>query len=84
MKKNTSPVAIKKMMGALNHRGPDSSGYFIDNKVALGHTRLSIIDLQTGNQPLTNEDQTLWITFNGEIFNYIELREELSFKRADF
>ena len=77
---NTSPVAIKKMMGALNHRGPDSSGYFIDNKVAIGHTRLSIIDLQTGNQPLSNEDQTLWITFNGEIFNYVELREELILK----
>ena len=65
------------MMGALNHRGPDSSGYYIDRKTALGHTRLSIIDLESGAQPLSNEDQSIWLTFNGEIYNYIELRDEL-------
>lgn len=66
-----------KMMGRLYHRGPDSSGYYRDDRTALGHTRLSIIDLATGSQPLSNEDETLWITFNGEIFNYIELSKEL-------
>jgi len=66
-----------KMMGRLHHRGPDSSGYYRDDRAALGHTRLAIIDLETGSQPLSNEDETLWITFNGEIFNYIELGKEL-------
>ncbi|MBN1626488.1 MAG: asparagine synthase (glutamine-hydrolyzing) [Deltaproteobacteria bacterium] len=66
-----------RMIGRLHHRGPDSSGYYRDDRAALGHTRLSIIDLETGSQPLSNEDGTLWITFNGEIFNYIELGKEL-------
>jgi len=69
---------LLKMMGRLRHRGPDSSGYYRDNHVGLGHTRLSIIDLEMGSQPLSNEDETIWITFNGEIFNYIELGKELS------
>ena len=69
---------LVRMMGRLGHRGPDSSGYYRDKQVALGHTRLSIIDLQTGAQPLSNEDDSIWITFNGEIFNYIELASELS------
>jgi asparagine synthase (glutamine-hydrolysing) len=69
---------LLKMMGRLRHRGPDSSGYYRDDHVGLGHTRLSIIDLEMGSQPLCNEDGTLWITFNGEIFNYIELGKELS------
>jgi asparagine synthase (glutamine-hydrolysing) len=68
---------IKEMMGYLHHRGPDSGGYYRDKKVALGHTRLSIIDLETGAQPLSNENETLWIVYNGEIFNYKELRKEL-------
>ena len=72
-----SPEAIRKMIGALSHRGPDSSGYYIDNTAALGHSRLAIIDLDSGAQPLSNEDGSIWITFNGEIFNYIELRNEL-------
>ncbi len=72
-----NPELIKKMMGSLTHRGPDSSGYYRDRQTALGHTRLAIIDLLTGAQPLSNEDETIWITFNGEIFNYIELRNEL-------
>ena len=65
------------MMGRLLHRGPDSSGYYRDKKVGLGHTRLSIIDLETGAQPLSNEDASVWVTFNGEIFNYVELAKEL-------
>lgn len=64
-------------MSVLHHRGPDESGMYLDHHIALGHTRLSIIDLTTGQQPLHNEDQTLWIVFNGEIFNYVELRKEL-------
>ncbi len=69
---------LLRMMGRLRHRGPDSSGYYRDKQAALGHTRLAIIDLQTGAQPLSNEDDSLWITFNGEIFNYLELVSELS------
>jgi asparagine synthase (glutamine-hydrolysing) len=59
------------------HRGPDSSGYFVDENVGLGFRRLSIIDLETGDQPLFNEDRTLVLFCNGEIYNYRELREEL-------
>src|SRR5512136_1261369 len=65
------------MIGALGHRGPDELGIYRDRLAALGHTRLSIIDLATGQQPLSNEDGTLWIVFNGEAYNYVELRAEL-------
>ncbi len=68
---------LTRMVGRLLHRGPDSSGYYRDKQVALGHSRLSIIDLETGAQPLSNEDNSIWITFNGEIFNYVELASEL-------
>ena len=68
---------IGRMAGALRHRGPDEFGIYRDRRAGLAHARLSIIDLSTGQQPLSNEDGTLWIVFNGEIFNYIELREEL-------
>ena len=65
------------MIGAIRHRGPDAFGVFRDASVGLAHARLSIIDLATGDQPMTNEDGTLWLVFNGEIFNYVELRSEL-------
>src|SRR3954451_15032702 len=65
------------MIGILRHRGPDAEGLFVDGPVGLAHARLSIIDLDSGAQPMTNEDRTVWITFNGEIFNYIELRRDL-------
>ena len=65
------------MAGALSHRGPDEFGIYRDRHAGLAHARLSIIDLASGQQPLSNERGTLWITFNGEIFNYVELREEL-------
>jgi asparagine synthase (glutamine-hydrolysing) len=68
---------LERMTGALSHRGPDSFGAYRDARAALAHTRLSIIDLASGAQPLCNEDGTLWIVFNGEIFNYLELRQEL-------
>lgn len=72
-----SRETLALMAGALSHRGPDEFGLYRDNDAGLSHARLSIIDLATGQQPLCNERQTLWISFNGEIFNYLELREEL-------
>lgn len=68
---------VTRMIGRLAHRGPDGSGYFRDGQAALGHTRLAIIDTQGGGQPLSNEDGRFWITFNGEIFNYVELGAQL-------
>ncbi len=68
---------LQRMIGTLAHRGPDGNGTYIDGDVGLAHSRLSIIDVEGGRQPLCNEDGSVWITFNGEIFNYVELREEL-------
>jgi len=68
---------IARMISAMNHRGPDEAGIYIDDHIGLGHARLSIIDLSSGTQPIHNEDKTKWIIFNGEIFNYPELREDL-------
>ncbi len=65
------------MVSALRHRGPEEAGAYLDERAGLAHARLSIIDLTTGSQPLSNEDGTIWITFNGEIFNYVELKAEL-------
>jgi asparagine synthase (glutamine-hydrolysing) len=68
---------LKKMCQAMRHRGPDDEGYFIDTDIGLGMRRLSIIDLDTGHQPIHNEDESIWIVFNGEIYNFQELRESL-------
>jgi asparagine synthase (glutamine-hydrolysing) len=68
---------VERMLGALRHRGPDGTGVHFDAGVGLGHARLSIIDLEGGAQPLANEDETVWITFNGEVFNHVELRRDL-------
>lgn len=68
---------LRQMLGMLRHRGPDEFGILLDGEVGLGNARLSIIDLSGGSQPIANEDETLWIVFNGEIFNYIELRSDL-------
>jgi asparagine synthase (glutamine-hydrolysing) len=68
---------LESMIGMLRHRGPDDMGIYSDRGIGLAHSRLSIIDLESGSQPMCNEDGSLWITFNGEIFNYIELRENL-------
>lgn len=70
-------LLLERMAGALSHRGPDEFGIYRDDRAGLAHARLSIIDLSSGQQPLSNEDRTLWIVFNGEIFNYLELRQEL-------
>lgn len=68
---------LRRMTARLGHRGPDGNGYYRDRCAALGHTRLAIIDTEGGAQPLCNEDGTVWVTFNGEIFNYLELATEL-------
>ena len=78
------PESIKKMISALHHRGPDESGIYMDDDVLLGHSRLSIIDLSGGTQPIHNEDKSLWIVYNGEIFNYPELRQDLIKKGHHF
>lgn len=68
---------LRRMLGTIRHRGPDQFGILCTKNAALGNARLSIIDIRHGRQPITNEDQNLWIVYNGEVFNYIELREEL-------
>ncbi len=70
-------AVLTQMMDAIVHRGPDSSGSYIDSDIALGFRRLSIIDIEGGDQPMFNEDGSLILTFNGEIYNYKELRDEL-------
>jgi len=72
-----SLTLLKRMMNALHHRGPDEKGIYLDDRVGLVNDRLSIIDLSSGTQPIHNEDQTLWIVYNGEVFNYPELRVDL-------
>ena len=76
--------AMRRMLAMVRHRGPDQFGIYLSDQVALGNARLSIIDLSGGQQPITNEDETLWIVFNGEIFNYIELRAGLEAKGHRF
>lgn len=68
---------IREMADTIKHRGPDGDGYFTDDRVAMGFRRLSIIDLSTGDQPLFNEDRSMVINFNGEIYNYKEIKEDL-------
>jgi asparagine synthase (glutamine-hydrolysing) len=75
-----SAVFLKNMLGAIVHRGPDDEGQYIEGPVALGIRRLSIMDVQGGHQPIPNEDRTVWVVFNGEIYNFPELRNELEAK----
>jgi asparagine synthase (glutamine-hydrolysing) len=70
--------ALARMAGALHHRGPDEHGIYRDDHAGFAHARLAIIDLATGQQPMADAGATTWIVFNGEIFNYLELRAELS------
>lgn len=77
---------VERMTASIAHRGPDGHGYYYspDRVVGFGHRRLSIIDLNTGDQPMCNEDRTVWITFNGEIYNYKSLREQLKSRGHKF
>ena len=77
-------AVLEDMMTRIIHRGPDGGGSFIDKDIAMGFRRLAIIDLNTGDQPMFNEDRSLVLTFNGEIYNYRELREELLAKGHTF
>ena len=70
-----SPALVKAMADTMYHRGPDDEGYYVSGPIGLGFRRLAIIDLQSGHQPLSNEDGTIQIVFNGEIYNYQELRD---------
>jgi len=72
-----SQVELEKMITMLKHRGPDDYGYYTDASVGLAHARLSIIDIEGGKQPIHDNEKNIWTVFNGEIFNYIELRESL-------
>ncbi|THB73210.1 MAG: asparagine synthase (glutamine-hydrolyzing) [Desulfobacteraceae bacterium] len=83
-KRNHSEETVFRMISVLGHRGPDERGMYTDHCIQLGHSRLSIIGLESGTQPLSNSDGSLWIVYNGEVFNYIELREQLSNKGYRF
>src|SRR5690242_7876714 len=69
--------ALEEMNHQIAHRGPDDDGFFVEANIGLGMRRLSIIDVVTGHQPITNEDERLWIVYNGELYNHQELRVEL-------
>jgi asparagine synthase (glutamine-hydrolysing) len=75
---------LQLMCDTISHRGPDDEGYYTNGTIGLGMRRLSIIDLDSGRQPISNEDETLWIVFNGEIYNYQSLRKELKDKGHEF
>ena len=83
-KESVPPELIERMAGAISHRGPDESGAYLDGSVGLGIMRLSIIDLTGGHQPISNETGDVWVVFNGEIWNYKELRKELTEKSHRF
>lgn len=76
-KEKNKKSIIKKMSKRIEHRGPDGEGFFIDEDIALAHRRLSIIDIEGGGQPMFNEDKSIVVIFNGEIYNYVELKSEL-------
>src|SRR5213079_3765459 len=78
------PEELKRMSDTLTHRGPDDEGFFVDQNVGLAMRRLNVIDLVTGHQPISNEDGSVWIVFNGEIYNFPELRRELESKGHRF
>src|SRR5271170_7518835 len=70
-------AVVRKMCDVMAHRGPDDDGVFVQGRIGLGMRRLSIVDLATGHQPISNEDGSIWIVFNGEIYNHRALREHL-------
>ncbi len=69
---------LRRMLAIIRHRGPDEFGLYVDHRLGMGCARLSVIDLDTGQQPMANEDRSLWLVCNGEVYNYIELRRELT------
>src|SRR5687768_7566030 len=86
MSANGRPVLedeLRAMCAAMIARGPDDEGVYLDRGIGLAMRRLSIIDLQTGHQPVSNEDGSIWVVLNGEIYNFQELREELSKRRSE-
>ena len=70
-------LSLKKMLSVIRHRGPDESGIYLGENMGIGSVRLSIIDVSSGQQPLSDVSETYWIVYNGEIFNYKELREDI-------
>src|SRR5689334_16503292 len=78
------PLLLADMTARLSHRGPDGSGSYLNGEIGLGHRRLSIIDVDGGKQPISNETGTIQLVFNGEIYNYVELSEELKSKGHSF
>jgi asparagine synthase (glutamine-hydrolysing) len=74
---HADPAKLRRMCDVMAHRGPDDDGIYTDRKAGIGMRRLSIVDLATGHQPISNEDESIWIVFNGEIYNHQELREKL-------
>src|SRR5215471_5520644 len=70
-------AVLRRMCGTIVHRGPDGEGFYVEGSVGLGMRRLSIVDLKTGHQPMSNEDGSVWLVYNGEIYNYRDIRDEL-------
>jgi asparagine synthase (glutamine-hydrolysing) len=71
------PGLVRKLCAELGHRGPDEEGYYVNGQIGLGQRRLAILDVAGGRQPMSNEDESVWVTFNGEIYNFKELRQDL-------
>ena len=81
---NVEHQLLKKMCDVIYHRGPDDDGVYLNQNIGLGMRRLSIIDLATGKQPISNENKNVWIVFNGEIYNHKEVRQELESRGYKF
>src|SRR4030042_5432647 len=81
---NKRRVLVNKMLSRMSYRGPDDCGIYHSSKATMGNIRLSIIDLTGGQQPISDPSERYWIVYNGEIFNYIELRKELEKKGNRF
>ena len=79
---NCDPSLLDAMASVTVHRGPDDEGRYVEHGLAMGMRRLSIIDLSSGHQPIANEDETIWTVYNGEIYNYREIRSELQRESA--
>ena len=74
---NIQKPMLERMVQAIDHRGPDGKGFYLDESVGLGHCRLSIVDIEHGEQPMSNEDGAIWISYNGEIYNHMDHRAGL-------